>query len=284
MYLTKLVVNNKNGDNMLLYEKYFQKENGDISFPKEDYHLIDKNRMIIADGITRDPIGIKNFNDCKEKLSLFYPKPSGASLAAHTIIQTFKREKNMDLFSILKRANREVFTLNETYNGIYDYLECDYYGAVVSSVQIEENYIDCAWIGDCGILLLDEKGCIKFQTTNDVKRSVEHFDTKGLPWSNPEARKIARKRYRNNLKEKYSYGAITGEESALSYIKEKRLEKVKNDILILYSDGFLPFLTKEFFQIVLFNSDGIENYINSKIKENIKIYGEEKTIIIYSIT
>jgi len=125
---------------------------------------------------------------------------------------------------------------------------------------------------------------VYFESTNDVKEAKKHFDTKGIPWSNKEARKWIRKNYRNNKCEKYSYGALTGEESALLYLKAGILKKEKGDIIILYSDGFYPFLKEKFFEVILTKDKSkIDLYIENKIKQNKKIYGEEKTILILEI-
>lgn len=269
---------------MIIYEKVFSKVNGDGFYPKEDFYYIDEKKAIVADGITRDPIGILNLEDCKGCISKFYPRPSGASIAANTVVETLKNARTGTLFEVFKRANKKVKEINEKYNGIYDYLENDYYSTVASAVQIKENLIEYAYIGDCGIILMDKDKTIKFQTENGVKEAIKHFDTKGIPWSNKEARKWIRKNYRNNKNEKYSYGAFTGEESALLYIKAGILKKEKGDIIILYSDGFYPFLKKEFFEIVLTKEQSkIDLYIENKIKQNKKIYGEEKTLLIIEI-
>jgi len=269
---------------MIIYEKVFPKVNGDGLFPKEDFYYIGNNKAIIADGITRDPIGILNLEEINGEISKFYPRPSGAAIAANTVVETLKNTKTLTLLEMYRKANKKVKEINEKYNGIYDYLENDYYGTVSSSVWIKENFIEYAYIGDCGIILMDKNRNIKFESTNDVKEAKKHFDTKGIPWSNKEARKWIRKNYRNNKCEKYSYGALTGEESALLYLKAGILKKEKGDIIILYSDGFYPFLKEKFFEVILTKDKSkIDLYIENKIKQNKKIYGEEKTILILEI-
>ena len=76
---------------MLVYTNTFEniKTKG-INFPVEDQYYANDNEAIVADGITRDPIGISDFSKTTKREFLEkYPRPSGAELAAKEICSTF---------------------------------------------------------------------------------------------------------------------------------------------------------------------------------------------------
>ena len=97
-----------------------------------------------------------------------------------------------------------------------------------------------------------------------------------------------RRDYRNNLNnikdnKCISYGAITGEDSAIKFIKTGQVELSEGDVIAVYSDGFTNFLHDEYFilKILNFKKEDFENYIENKSKTNYEKYGKEKTIILY---
>lgn len=110
------------------------------------------------------------------------------------------------------------------------------------------------------------------------------------PWYLSECRKIVRSKWRNNPDniidgKCVSFGAITGEKEAISFIKSGEIEIEKEDTVLLYSDGFSEFLHEQEFinKILDFNKEDFENYIVSKSTQDYEKYGKEKTIIIYKI-
>ena len=107
-------------------------------------------------------------------------------------------------------------------------------------------------------------------------------------WSLPEKRVIVRKDFRNNLNniqggKCVSYGALTGEDSASYFIKSGQIKLEKNDIVVVYSDGFSEFLhVQEFISLILnFQQEKFEEYINMKSKEDYNKYGKEKTLVLF---
>ena len=131
---------NKRGDYMLIYKNTFDNiMTLGFNFPIEDQYYANDNEAIVADGITRDPIGISDFSKCtKEKFLEKYPRPSGAELAAREVCNTFSKATG-SLVDRLIEANRSVKRLNEKCINECDYLENDYYGTVASCVSIEDN-------------------------------------------------------------------------------------------------------------------------------------------------
>ena len=79
-----------------------------------------------------------------------------------------------------------------------------------------------------------------------------------------------------------SYGALTGEKEAEQFIRTGTLPLEKEDIIIFYSDGFASILKDNDFinEILHFNKEKIENYINKKSLENYDLYGKEKTMVL----
>ena len=275
---------------MLIYKNTFDNiMTIGFDFPIEDQYYADDNTAIVTDGITRDPLGISDFSKCTLKEFLKkYPNPSGAEMAAKEICKSFSETKGL-LVDRLKKANECVRKLNDIYIKKCDYLENDYYGAVASCVSISNDILNYAYICDCGVIVYDKNGTIKFKTEDDKELYSDPYINKiGISWDLPEARRIVRSEYRNNINNIVdgncvSYGALTGEETAINFIKSGQLKLDAGDIIIVYSDGFACFLTENDFinNIINFNEKIFENYINNKSKDNYEKYGKEKTLVIF---
>lgn len=275
---------------MLIYKNTFDNMNTlSCNFPIEDQFYASETETIVADGITRDPIGISDLSNCSLKEFLDrYPRPSGAELAAKVICDTFSKT-NGSLIERLIKCNESVRQLNNKYIKKCDYLEKDYYGAVASCISIENNVLNYAYICDCGIIVYDRFGNIKFQTEDDKELYSDPYINKiGVPWNLPEARVIVRRDYRNNLNniqddKCISYGAITGEKSAMKFVRTGQFELSDGDIIAVYSDGFTKFLHDRDFirQILHFEKVEFERYIKTKSKLDYEKYGKEKTLVLY---
>lgn len=275
---------------MLIYKNTFDNvKTIGFEFPIEDQFYASETEAIVADGITRDPIGISNLSTCSPKDFLErYPRPSGAELAAKTICNTFSKT-NGSLMEKLIKCNESVRKLNNKYISKCDYLENDYYGAVASCISIGKYILNYAYVCDCGITIYDKLGNIKFQTKDDKKLYSDPYINKiGISWNLPESRVIVRRDYRNNPNniqdnKCVSYGAITGEKSAIEFIKTGQFEISDGDIIAVYSDGFKNFLHDEYFisQILHFEKDEFERYIETKSKLDYEKYGKEKTLILF---
>lgn len=275
---------------MLIYKNTFDNiMTVGLDFPIEDQYYANDTEAIVADGITRDPIGISDFSNFTKKEFLEnYPRPSGAELAAKEVCSTFSNA-NGSLVDRLIEANKSVKRLNEKNIPECDYLENDYYGTVASCVCFEDNILKYAYICDCGVIVYDKNGSVKFKTEDDKELYSDPYINKiGISWNLPEARKIVRSEYRNNLNNTVngkcvSYGALTGEETAIHFIRSGQLKLEDGDIVIVYSDGFTYYLNdKEFINnIINFNKDIFEEYIEKKSKEDYEKYGKEKTLVMF---
>lgn len=275
---------------MLMYKNTFDNvKTLNCNFPMEDQFYASENEAIVADGITRDPIGISDLSACPfQKILELYPRPSGAELAAKVICDTFSKTSG-SLTERLIKCNEDVWQLNKKCIKKCDYLENDYYGAVASCISIKNNILNYAYICDCGIIVYDRLGNIKFQTEDDKELySDPYIDKIGISWNLPEARVIVRRDYRNNLNniqdnKCVSYGAITGEKSAIEFIRTGHIELSDGDIIVVYSDGFTKFLHDSDFieQILHFEKNKFERYVETKAQLDYEKYGKEKTIVLY---
>ena len=271
---------------MLIYKNTFDNvKTGAFEFPIEDQFYATETEAIVADGITRDPIGVSDLSVCSnEEFLEKYPKPSGAELAAKTICDTFSKT-NGSLMEKLIKCNESVRKLNNKYILKCDYLENDYYGAVASCINIKNNILDYAYICDCGVAVFDKNGDLIFKTDDDMEKVNKYFDTGSFTWNQPEARVIVRKNYRNKPNNEYSYGAITGESEFEYYLKEGSLKLNNSDIVIVYSDGFSNYLfDKDFYNnlISLINGDNsnFQNYLEKMGNNDYRKYGKEKTLVV----
>ena len=275
---------------MLVYKNTFDNiKTIGFNFPVEDQYFASDREAIVADGITRDPIGISDFSKYSNKEFLEkYPRPSGAELAATEVCKSFS-ESNGTLVNRLIEANKSVKKLNDENIDECDYLENDYYGTVASCISIDDNILNYAYICDCGVIVYDKNGKIKFKTEDDKELySDPYIDKIGIPWNLPEARVIVRRDYRNNINnivdgKCVSYGALTGEDSAIDFIRSGQLEIEDGDIIIVYSDGFTNFLSDEEFisNIINFNNSIFEKYVEDKSNSNYDKYGKEKTLVMF---
>lgn len=278
---------------MILYKNTFDNiKTIGYDFPIEDSYYCQNNFAVVADGITRDPIGIKNFNSISfEERIVNYPNPSGSSMAANLICKIFEENysniinKKISLKDVFIKANEEVKKLNDIHIKVCDYLENDYYGAVGASALIEDNNLHYSYICDCGVAVFDKNGNLIFKTDDDMEKVNKHFDTGSFTWNQPEARVIVRKNYRNKPNNEYSYGAITGESEFEYYLKEGSLKLNDSDIVIVYSDGFSNYLfDKDFYNnlISLINGDNstFQNYLEKMGNNDYRKYGKEKTLVV----
>lgn len=275
---------------MIIYQKTFENvKTIDSNFPIEDCYYVDADMAIVSDGITRDPIGIPDLSKASfSEMVKNYPRPSGGELAAKTIVDTFGNMKEkLSLKELLIQANKNVKKLNEKYIKECDYLENDYYGAVASCAKITGNILEYAYICDCGVLVYDEHGNIKFQTKDDKALEDPYIDKIGIPWNLPDARKIVRRDYRNNPEKIedgkcVSYGALTGEEKAELFIKEGSLEIEDKDLVVVYSDGFTEYFKREDFypMIKKLKEEEFVSYVEKLSIEDYEKYGKEKTIVL----
>lgn len=223
--------------------------------PPEDSLLDGKNVYAVGDGITRDP-PLKSGSKVHslEEILKRYPNPSGARTAADIFCETFVEsgDRCADPSEIKRRfikANGRIAKLNAKYIRKADYLVNDFYGCAAAGAVASKEKLFWGVIADCGVMVYSKKGKLKFRSPNSMT-TFERFTAEGkinFRWETPEGRRLVRSRYRNNPTQIIdgvcaSYGALTGEGSAVPFI-HCGVEKIaKGDLVIIYSDGFEPTL------------------------------------------
>jgi len=108
---------------MLVYKNTFENiMTLNCDFPVEDQYYANEKEGIVADGITRDPIGVKDLKLCSFKeMVKKYPRPSGAFLAAKEIVDTFAMVDGTPNKKLIK-YNKQVKKLNDKYIKKCDYV------------------------------------------------------------------------------------------------------------------------------------------------------------------
>lgn len=229
--------------------------------PREDAyrHSESGNFSVIsvADGITRDPTNgtLPDVNKLSGKIRfrLGYPRPSPAFYVASIFCKGFDSNLNLvhsqnnkigedQIFEAFRLSNQVIRNINGNFFPNPDYLKNDLAGCVASGAVINGRDIFYGYIADCGFCVFDGKGDLKFKTVNEgpnSKGSIDEdvFKKHGTSFELPEGRKIIRSLYRNNPAEPLSYGALTGETSALEYIRTGHFELKEGDIPMVFTDG-----------------------------------------------
>ncbi len=239
-----------------------------MRWPEDSYQYDDKERlMVVADGITRDPenlpilpnrsnlTGMLKFfwNYPGSKLKFWKNKISPAKIGADKFcisfmgaMSSFNIKDAKAIYNSFSIANKEIKILNEEYNPEPDYLENDYWGCVAAGCSLREEegqrILSYGFIADCGISVFNEGNGKKFMSLNEGPNSKGSIDEDikskyKTEFKFPEGRRIIRKEYRNNPAQPLAYGALTGEENAMKYVRTGEIEVEKRDIIIINTDG-----------------------------------------------
>ncbi len=272
--------------------------------PPEDSMDVQGNIFAVGDGITRDPLVPDGVLPASTEEALaYYPNPSGARFASDTFTREFisfmsKREPNQSsVYAAFIDANRKIRELNQEHNPVVDYLVNDYWACVgVGAVLDPANKLHWGLVCDCGLIIYDKDGTVRFQTPNLMKPFEDAVASKMVKfeWRTPEGRKIVRSNYRNRLEMKVddecvSYGAMTGEEALADFIRCGSVQLEAGDLAILYTDGCEHVVTHpDFFKTVYSVQDGVFEqefvpFAQSLAIEDYEKYGKEKTLVAFVI-
>ncbi|MBI2451498.1 hypothetical protein HYV50_00295 [Candidatus Pacearchaeota archaeon] len=249
--------------------------------------------MAVADGVTRDPFeDLHNVGTLMGKIDflLNYPKPSPAKVASNILVETFRialidyYELNRNEKAIRKafdEANKEIRNWNGRNISNADYLTNDFAGCVAAGICRLSDVFSFGYLTDAGIAVFDLLGNLKFRTENQGPDKHDKYiwqdkRLQGIDWRNPEARRIVRRDYRNNPKEEHSFGVLTGEDSAMNYVRTGTQELRGDDILVVYTDGLeSTIFSGEFSDLIRRkNIKGIEKLCKKKVRT-------EGTIVYY---
>lgn len=240
--------------------------------------------MCVADGITRDPIGMPYLS---EKSWENYPKYSPARKAAIVFCKSFIEaiEQGKKLEKSFEYANSKIKVLNKQLKLGKDYLEKDYAACVASGTLLSKGSLSWGFVTDCGLCIFNSKG-LKFRTENMMKNTEEYVKKvckkEGKTWKQPETRAWVRGELRNkNLlidKKEVGYGAFTGEKEALNFLQLGKHKIFPQDYVFLYSDGAEPIIfSKEFEKNLKINGfNGLQRFCKEKAQE---LKAKEATIV-----
>ncbi len=264
--------------------------------PEEDSfkYLFDKDRMLVcvADGITRDPKGADTLPDSNDvesirKVWANYPNPSKAKAAADLVCTSFVGKVKKNKSNEISVREGFVYCNRKLYNNLnknrkINYLDNDFAGCVAAAGVIEKDKLYYGFIADSGICIFDKTGKLKFKTPNEGPNSKGNINKEikekyHTSFKFSEGRKIIRRIYRNNPLETLSYGALTGEELALLFIKTGKISLNSDDVIIFYTDGMVPIIYSNGFKVNFRNEfKNLESNVEKNLNE---ISGAEGTLV-----
>ncbi|MBI4155362.1 hypothetical protein HY498_04745 [Candidatus Woesearchaeota archaeon] len=221
--------------------------------------------IIVADGVTRDPrrmsvipsLDKKNYKNFFEfyshwlkffwkypgsRLKFWSNEKSPAFIAAKASCESFiyavKKGSIKTVEYAISHVNETLKYLNVNNS---DYLESDFFGSVLAgaALRLEEgqNVLSWGFIADCGVVVFDEKSEMIFRTPNETKQTGAYLKTiENFDWTKPEWRRFVRKSLRNKDVEG-GYGVLTGEKSALDFVRFGEIELKPGYRFFLFSDG-----------------------------------------------
>ncbi|OGC51689.1 hypothetical protein A2982_03390 [candidate division WWE3 bacterium RIFCSPLOWO2_01_FULL_39_13] len=252
--------------------------------PQEDFYANHENIFVVADGIT---------HDLQDGL---YPSPSDSAEVAKIICSTFISElKNTEKeLSDIKRAvkiiNQKVMKFNRS-SELYKNRENNAFtiGAVVFALIIIKKDKLIYYVLDDSFFSIFSDDLVDHPTLKSyVNISAEYYKAH-YDWTKPEERKAWRKDYRNNSFEidgqTLGYGAIDGREGFDKFVQCGEESLKSNDLICLYTDGFIPAMKDTRFVKEIKNSEfSIESsdFISKYTKRN-KMHKEKTCYFIKCI-
>lgn len=207
--------------------------------PNDDYYCwtLSGNTFAVADGVSRtqDP-GAER------------PTTSRLAAAAFCTEMTRALERGKTFEQALVCANATIAGLNEA-KGItpetVDYLGRDYISCVgIAGILGREapNRFSYGYFPDCGIFVYDRDYLPILMSENHLA-ILEEFREGGGFATTDEKRIWWRRDMRNRPDMRtMTYGVLTGEPAAVSYLKTGYVDLQLGDVAILFSDGMYPFL------------------------------------------
>lgn len=269
------------------YDFSVMRENN-IKAVTEDYYATTRNLFCVADGVTRDLIdgtSLKYPSTKEEAQAVIekYPNPSGATLASTICATSFIKYASSiakvsedSVLEVLKKINSDIGEINKNRTNI-DYVKEDLYGCVAVGGIITDDYLYCFSIGDCRIKLLDDNFNTTFDTENLNHNLLPYEEPKEFidlykdewKWENTKYREYYRKNIRNNVQRfengEYSFGVLTGEKTALPFVKISKVPLTNVKYILAYSDGCEECLdSKEKIISIIANPEQIKNEAHEK--------------------
>jgi hypothetical protein len=226
-----------------------------------------------ADGVSRDfidgEVASQDMKGLAKFLGGYYPKPSPARKQAtsfvHRVPAIFADKQQLSpkiLYESIEEWNSERRKSLEDKCFKCDYLGNDYPGCTASLAVVakegDKRTLYHSFIADARVAVLRKNG--RLEITSDegpnTKGSIDKDIQKKYHTSfdKPEGRRIIRSKYRNNLDEPLSYGALTGEEKAMRFVRVGEVNVSAGDYVMVCSDGAAEIMLSE------------ENSLNKKVE------------------
>ncbi len=260
----------------------------------------------IAKSSARDPKGVDDYTKISMKKRTKGVDNISAEIIANVFTQCFfdKSKEILKSNGLSDRIIKEIFTSgNKSIKHINDkevlypnYLDNDFSSSVSCGGIIRYNKLYWGHIGDCGIVVFDKKNHRKFHTISKNKNFEQALKNEPLKnYCKASWRFWQRWHYRNNENlindnECYGYGELTGEPSAISFLKSGILKLDPYDMVVFYSNGFTESLNNPLFNKLLYDdvwskeNKAIKymkelNKKNAGIIENLRFSDSKDTII-----
>lgn len=259
--------------------------------PAEDSFTYNDNVFCVADGVTRDPIGLSDFTNLDPLEALEkYPNPSRAAKAAELCSASFvgllENNSDTNVNAAMVECNKRIAELNQDL--VCDYLENDYAATVAVGGKIVGNQLYWASIGDCQVAVFSKDGQKKFISPDGTESWGEYERKLGSKWSKPEYRVTVRRDFRNNPEQiqegkLVSFGVLTGEKTAESFIMSGQQDLVAGDIVIFYTDGFMSFVDMPEFSQKIRDKKDFLVWQESLAATDLNKLGKERTIIVAAV-
>lgn len=256
--------------------------------PQEDYFFVSKKHpiFIVADGVSL------NIDDDSD-----YPKHSGAGEVAKILCEavimeaekrygSFKEEDIKDIFEIGNKAVLEYNISKGRTKDSINYYDVDLFSATASFVLIKDARV--FWFSLC------DSGVAVFRNGEKILQSSDGWINFPKDWDESKNKKgkviIRHRDYRNAVTagKLTGYGVVDGEESAPAYLNSGVLDVEKNDLVLVYTDGFENYIGLDDFNKIFISwpddlEKKLEDVLGKRGAEDSSKYGREKTLIAISI-
>lgn len=227
--------------------------------PQEDALWRDEKRgvFLVADGITRTPPTVG------------YPNPSPAKLAADCLVEEIQHSlltaprTPAGLRAACRAGNQRVAKLNQQLGlaDRCDWWENDLAGAVFAGLLLDATEFVWGFLTDCGVAHLSPAGELLWITPDQLTPVHQYFPP---PPQTRDKQVAIRRDYRNKPDKGLdrTYGAFTGEETAIVYLQTNSRTYEAGDVLTVFTDGAHHLVTDAPFQALLARgtSKDIERY------------------------
>jgi hypothetical protein len=257
-----------------------------IERPDENVSIVKGDVFAVCDGVTvmhQDP----------------YPNPSPAAEVAELAgksISTFLMENSgvegvgllQEAFSLANDDVKEFNIEKGVSISTVDHLDKQYAGLTCSFGYVRDGTLYFAQINDCGVMVFDQMGNREVDfilNQTPFMQFMEDKEKEGLDPDSSEHHVFVRSEVVNQRDLEFGgklvhFGVLNGEKSAEHFLHYGSSRILPGQIVLFYTNGFIPFVYDEQFVQVLFEFDEnkLRNYIEQRVQDGDK-YRKEKDLI-----